>query len=1317
MNKKMFIREVQLALILCLFSFVMVSSVQSQTPTPEHPRRGMEDETSFDRPPTEPTYRPTLNAQTPAAPRLAWSKVVYHSFQDNNNYCEIYLANDDGSGLVRLTNNSKTDISPRLNRGGTKIVYVSGLYTSAGSYEIYTINPDGTSNTRLTNNSQNDTRPSWSPDGSKIVFQSYRDGNWEIYVMNANGTSQTRLTNDTNYDGEPVWSPDGTKIAWTAYRNGGYRIWVMNANGSGAVQLSGQPYSEDSAFSPDGSQIAYDADGNGDGWQEIWLMNADGTNQHVVYTPPYTLQDTYVYSWSPDGSYIVYNHVYYIYQNNNYYWTDAYLKIISPTSSPVVEMDLLSGNLNWWPDWQTLDITAPTSTIQALPAQSPGPFTVSWSGSDTGGSGLRNYDIQVRDGAGGVWTDWMPATTATSGTYPGIGGHTYYFRSRARDNAFNLENWPANYDVVTTVEALPPVSAVASLPEISPSQVTISWSGSDLGGSGLKTYDIQSKDVTAGGLWTNWQTNTIQTSAIFSGTSTHIYAFRARAVDNAQNLEAWPPGDREDTKTMLVSFGLQGKVMDNTGNPVVGAVVDANPTPFQNPPSNLIGSYGTFVTTGDSTVSVNWSKNGYGTLPLSVFKVPSVQRLDVALPPEDNLVINPGLEFSGTPEVPWTGAGVVLPSASSTFHTGETSVLLGMTSGIHEPINLSQLGDPPSSPSRLLLKVEQMGVVHALWADSNIYYSRRTASGDWSPAVNVSQGQAFIYASQKLEMVIDNDGNVYVFWTPFRSGVTMARRDTNGFWSAPEVISGVDTCGVLVECGNPKVIADSNGILHAVWDSEGRILYSERAINGVWSEPLEIQKPNNGSNPFMGMDDNGVVHVVWTGGYNNLLYVQRSSSGVWSTPIEFASGLFFDWGSNYEMDMQVSHDGIVSVAWEKGTDHDLNALSDIFYSQRSVSGTWSIAENISHLPGSSRLPEILLGSDGIVHIIWVGPPGYVYHAFKPVGGSWSGAQQISNGDGYNPWYIDTAIDDQGVVHVVWEENYNVLYTCRLTNGWIKPVVISPTYYFSTAPPRIAVDSFGGAHFLWQNTYAFYMGPRYTPSNGNSLLSQTVTIPQQMTRPVLSFFYQLNNATTINGGRFKVQVTQGVNTTQLLDTTSNTQGWTHAWYDLTPWIGQEITFSFSQEMLAGQYPPYSLIDDITIGSASPDVWVGGAGSVTAFPASTVTLALAYGNQGIVPANGVILSMTLPDKLTFISADIPPTSINGQVLTWDLGTLAGLGGPFTINVTVSVADDAVLLSTLDGTAQISTTSAELETANNTIQTHTFVGAKVNLPMVLK
>jgi Tol biopolymer transport system component len=538
MNKKHFLTFV-LIVTLALFVSALNLRAASQTPPPNLSRsshEGAEELPFLDRGILQAASRDIA-----AVELIPWSRLVFQSYRDMN--WEIYTANSDGSGQTRLTNQAASDIEPRLNRGCTRIAFASNR---DGNWEIYTMNLDGSGLTRLTFNAASDGLPAWSPDGGRIVFRSYRDGQAEIYVMSADGSGQTRLTWDAAYDGLPAWSPDGTKIGFTSERNGERRLWVMNADGSGQTSLSSsRPYTQGPLWSPDGSQITFDADGDGDGRNELWLMNADGSNQHQVYDPPESETEAWVRSWSPDGRYIAFSRISWIYQQGQWYWTVGYLDAWDSASGSTVR--LLSQNMEWEPDWQTTDALAPASSVNALPAQSPGPFTVSWSGSDSGAAGLLNYDVQAKDGAAGTWTDLLTRTTAISASYPGIGGHTYYFRLRARDNAYNVEAWPPDYDAFTTVEALPPVAAVKQLPAYLRNGSVVSWDGSDPGGSGIKTFDVQYRDGAAGS-WTDWQIGIVDTEANFSGTAGHSYYFRARAIDNAQNIESWPSGDG-DTST------------------------------------------------------------------------------------------------------------------------------------------------------------------------------------------------------------------------------------------------------------------------------------------------------------------------------------------------------------------------------------------------------------------------------------------------------------------------------------------------------------------------------------------------------------------------------------------------------------------------------------------------------------------------------------------------------------------------------------------------------------------------------------------------
>ena len=98
--------------------------------------------------------------------------------------------------------------------------------------------------------------------------------------------------------------------------------------------------------------------------------------------------------------------------------------------------------------------------MDALPAdQTAISFVVSWSGADPGGgSGIVDYDVQYRIEDSGGWLDWLLGTFLTSSTFGPFdpiklrSGQTYHFRSRARDEAGNLEDYPGwQGDTWTTV--------------------------------------------------------------------------------------------------------------------------------------------------------------------------------------------------------------------------------------------------------------------------------------------------------------------------------------------------------------------------------------------------------------------------------------------------------------------------------------------------------------------------------------------------------------------------------------------------------------------------------------------------------------------------------------------------------------------------------------------------------------------------------------------------------------------------------------------------------------------------------------------------
>ena len=122
-----------------------------------------------------------------------------------------------------------------------------------------------------------------------------------------------------------------------------------------------------------------------------------------------------------------------------------------------------------------IDPNPPASFVKPLPGyETATRFTVEWTGTDgAGGSGILNYDIQVRDGAG-AWTDWLLGTATTSAGYDGLQGHTYRFQARAHDRAGNLEDYPGgDGDAKTTVDTTPPTGSVMDDGSETPSAISL----------------------------------------------------------------------------------------------------------------------------------------------------------------------------------------------------------------------------------------------------------------------------------------------------------------------------------------------------------------------------------------------------------------------------------------------------------------------------------------------------------------------------------------------------------------------------------------------------------------------------------------------------------------------------------------------------------------------------------------------------------------------------------------------------------------------------------------------------------------------------
>ena len=151
----------------------------------------------------------------------------------------------------------------------------------------------------------------------RITFMRTDDqGFWQTWVANADLSGQVQITNESANSGWPVWSPGGARIAFDSDRADPdpgdddviNDIFTMNPDGTGLVKVTDSVgFSGDAAWSPDGTQIAFDADlGDHPAKQGIYIADADGSNLHRVTTLPPKAEIDLTPRFSPDGTQLLF---------------------------------------------------------------------------------------------------------------------------------------------------------------------------------------------------------------------------------------------------------------------------------------------------------------------------------------------------------------------------------------------------------------------------------------------------------------------------------------------------------------------------------------------------------------------------------------------------------------------------------------------------------------------------------------------------------------------------------------------------------------------------------------------------------------------------------------------------------------------------------------------------------------------------------------------------------------------------------------------------------------------------------------------------
>jgi Tol biopolymer transport system component len=129
--------------------------------------------------------------------------------------------------------------------------------------------------------------------GKRRRYQWDFDPYMDLFAADLDGNNLRRLTDTPGYDAEGAYTPDGKQIVFCSDRDGDPDLYIMNTDGTGVRQLTNEPGYDGGPFtSPNGRYIVYRTDRKAKEMLQIHAIDIDGKNDMA-------LTDNYGVNWAP----------------------------------------------------------------------------------------------------------------------------------------------------------------------------------------------------------------------------------------------------------------------------------------------------------------------------------------------------------------------------------------------------------------------------------------------------------------------------------------------------------------------------------------------------------------------------------------------------------------------------------------------------------------------------------------------------------------------------------------------------------------------------------------------------------------------------------------------------------------------------------------------------------------------------------------------------------------------------------------------------------------------------------------------------------
>jgi tricorn protease len=226
---------------------------------------------------------------------------------------DVWVANEDGTNIQRLTVHKARDVYPRFSPDGKWIAFSSDRN---GNLDVYLIPSSGGTVKQLTSHSADDTVLNWTPDGSAVLFSSNRGEDFmpKLYTVSTNGGMPVNAGVDMGVQGS--YSPDGRRLAynqkaqsyWRKYYRGAMQtdVMVMDAASKKFTNLTDFDGIDSWPMWARDGQIYFVSDREGGGLTNVWRVSESGGKADRVTS--FREGDVRFPSISADGKTIVFEH-------------------------------------------------------------------------------------------------------------------------------------------------------------------------------------------------------------------------------------------------------------------------------------------------------------------------------------------------------------------------------------------------------------------------------------------------------------------------------------------------------------------------------------------------------------------------------------------------------------------------------------------------------------------------------------------------------------------------------------------------------------------------------------------------------------------------------------------------------------------------------------------------------------------------------------------------------------------------------------------------------------------------------------------------